>query len=85
MSKKLPASPQRRKLVNQQIGPLDKRSRRGGGLTKRVRIAIDAIMFDRCYGFTPGQTAGLVIQIVQTSPDPVKVAPVIEHEPTDDD
>jgi hypothetical protein len=48
MSKKLPASPQRRKLVNQQIGPLDKRSRRGGGLTKRVRIAIDAIMFDRC-------------------------------------
>jgi hypothetical protein len=159
MSEKLPASPQRRKLVNQQIGPLDKRSRKGGGLTKRVRIAIDAVMFDRCtreeackkadfseralylalakpevaaywnaqlqvlrqgerarnlhrltelreqtsnpaasvkaiqelerpddqsarYGFIPGQAPGLTIQIVTTA-DAVKVAPTIEHDPSD--
>jgi hypothetical protein len=154
-------APKSRKLVRQPVGPLDKRTRKGG-LTKAVRIAIDALMFDRCsredackragfteralylalakpevatywnaqlqvlrqgerarnlhrlaelreqtsnpaaavraiqalepsddqagrYGFTPGHSAGLVIQIVQRSPDPVKVAPVIEHDPSDDE
>jgi hypothetical protein len=153
--------PKSRKLVRQQVGPFDKRTRKGG-LTKAVRIAIDALMFDRCtredackragfteralylalakpevatywnaqlqvlrqgerarnlhrltelreqtsntaasvkaiqelergddqagrYGFTPGQSAGLVIQIVQTSPDPVKVAPTIEHDRAEDE
>jgi hypothetical protein len=39
--------PQSRKLVPQKVGPLDKR-RRPRGLTRAVRIAIDAIIGDRC-------------------------------------
>ncbi len=39
--------PEPRKLVPQKIGPVDKR-RRPRGLTKAIRTAIDAIVFDRC-------------------------------------
>jgi len=39
--------PQSRKLVAQKVGAVDKR-RRPRGLTKAIRTAIEAIMFDRC-------------------------------------
>jgi hypothetical protein len=39
--------PQSRKLVPQKVGALDKR-RRPRGLTRAIRAAIDAIIFDRC-------------------------------------
>jgi hypothetical protein len=38
---------QKRKLVPQPAGPLDKR-RRPRGLTRAIRTAIDAMIFDRC-------------------------------------
>jgi hypothetical protein len=40
-------SPQSRKLVAQKVGALDKR-RRPRGLTRAVRTAIEAIVYDRC-------------------------------------
>jgi hypothetical protein len=40
-------SPTSRKLVRQTVGPVDKR-RRKRGLTTAVRIAIDALVLDRC-------------------------------------
>jgi hypothetical protein len=39
--------PQSRKLVTQKVGPVDKR-RRPRGLTRAIRTAIEAIVFDRC-------------------------------------
>jgi hypothetical protein len=39
--------PQSRKLVAQKVGPVDKRHR-PRGLTRAVRIAVDAIIGDRC-------------------------------------
>jgi hypothetical protein len=39
--------PQSRKLVAEKVGPVDKR-RRPRGLTKAIRVCIDAIIGDRC-------------------------------------
>ena len=50
--------PQSRKLVPQKVGPVDKR-RRPRGLTRAIRTAIDAIVFDRCTRDEACQKAGI--------------------------
>ena len=52
------ASPQSRKLVAQTVGPVDKR-RHKRGLTRAIRTAIDAIVFERCTRLDACQKAGI--------------------------
>lgn len=47
-----------RKLTRQQAGPVDKR-KRPRGLTQAVKIAIDAIVFDRCSRAVACEKAGI--------------------------
>jgi hypothetical protein len=49
---------QKRKLIAQKIGPADKR-RRARGLTRAIRTAIDAMIFDRCNRAEACKRAGI--------------------------
>jgi hypothetical protein len=64
---------QRRKLVAEAIGKIDRR-RRPRGLTSRVKAAIDAIVFDRCSRQEACERAGLTERALYLALAKVEVA-----------
>lgn len=77
MTAKPPASPSRRnakrKLVPQMVGRTDKR-RRPRGLTRAIRTAVDAIIFDRCSRQSACESAGITERALYLALEKVEVA-----------
>jgi hypothetical protein len=64
---------QKRKLVPQKIGRVDKR-RRPRGLTRAIKTAIDAIVFDRCTRTEACKRAGITERALYLGLEKVEVA-----------
>lgn len=64
---------QKRKLVSQRVGPPDKRTR-PRGLTRAVRTAIDALMFERCSRAEACKKAGITERALYLALEKMEVA-----------
>jgi hypothetical protein len=64
---------QKRKLVPQKAGPLDKR-RRPRGLTRAIRTAIDCLIFDRCTRAEACEKAGITERALYLALEKIEVA-----------
>jgi hypothetical protein len=62
-----------KKLVRQAAGPVDKR-RRPRGLTQAIRIAIDAIVYDRCTRAEACEKAGITERALYLALEKAEVA-----------
>jgi hypothetical protein len=65
--------PQSRKLVSQKVGAVDKR-RRPRGLTRAIRTAIDAVVFDRCSREEACKKAGITERALYLALEKAEVA-----------